>query len=156
MESQTHTVPRFFAAYAESAIQIKREANSNKDATIAIEMAPMAGGDADWSKKVHFQLKPDCELVKFSALMIGLVNELKFKNHGPDRNKSLTIKRNENNSLYVALSEGKGQSLMIVLQPESAWLIGTLAINQLRHRLTMSFGEATSMLRLIKYGKDGQ
>ena len=143
------TAPRFYSHYQTNAFQLKPEPNENDVATIAIQMTEMKDGQGCWTKMIHFQLKPESELTELCAFMIGLKSELDFNGHGKQNNKQLKIKRNENQSIFVVLREG-ATSYSIVLPAESAWHIGVISINQLRHRFSITFNEAMNMLRMIK------
>lgn len=143
---------RYFSHHKMSATQFKPEKSQDNQATLCVEMTKTGDHGGEWDKKVSFQLKPQSELVQVALFMIGRITECDFKNHGKNKNKSLILKRNENQDIFISLSEGDVK-YHDVLSYESAWLISVLATNQLRNRLSMNFEEAMQMLRLINVPK---
>lgn len=143
-------IPRYYRYYQTNAFQLKPEPNENDVATVSIQMALMKDGEGDWENtKIHFQFKPEDELTDLCCFMIGIKSKLELSGHGKSNNKQLSMTRNENQSIYVCLKEG-AQSYTIVLPATSAWHLGVISINQLRHRFSITFNEAMNMLRMIK------
>lgn len=66
---------------------------------VSIESArPLANGGYDWNNKLSLQLTPE-EMPEVIAVLLGLVGEVTFSNHGSDRNKSVTFKNQEGGML---------------------------------------------------------
>lgn len=139
---------RYFSHHKIAATQFKPESTQDKQATLCVEMTKTGENGGVWDKKISFQLKHQSELVQVALFMIGRISECNFKNHGKEKNKSLHLKRNDNQDIFISLSQGDIK-YHDVLGYESAWLISVLATNQLRNRLSMTFEEAMQMLRLI-------
>jgi hypothetical protein len=76
--------------------------------TLRIESAPGPHPDKPdqyhWEKKIIFNLTAD-ELPVLVATMLGLLPECTFSNHGPQNNKSMSMKYQEQN-LYLTMNEG--------------------------------------------------
>ena len=76
--------------------------------TLRIESAPGPHPEKPdqyhWDKKIIFNLTTD-ELPVLVATMLGLLPECTFSNHGPQNNKSMSMKYQEQN-LYLTMNEG--------------------------------------------------
>lgn len=76
--------------------------------TLRIETAPgphpSKPDQYNWDKKIIFNVTSD-ELPVLVATMLGLLPECTFSNHGPQNNKSMTMKYQDQN-LYLTMFEG--------------------------------------------------
>lgn len=70
---------------------------------VSVESAkPQVGGGYDWNNKLSIQLTPE-EMPEVIAVLLGIVGEATFSNHGSDRNKAVTF-RNQPDGILIVTS----------------------------------------------------
>ncbi|QFT13379.1 hypothetical protein [Vibrio sp. THAF190c] len=101
----------------------------------------------DWNKKIIFQLSPDTELQQLIDFLTHRIheNELCFKYHGKDNNKSMRLTKNEDGSVMLGLSEGQKRHNG-VLQPTKVSQLLILAYKAYGGRFNLSMVDTISVL----------
>lgn len=104
----------------------------------------------DWDRKVRLMLTPD-ECLSVLAVVVGLVEEVRFGNHGEQGDKWFAIKR-QPDSLYWTMGMGKkdagGISLAVKIGPEDSFDLGALLTAQIRtNHKKLNGGDILALIR---------
>jgi hypothetical protein len=122
------------ALVARSALCVEAVTDKRGNPTVKFEGAngphPSNAERYNWHDKVIFYAHPD-ELQRLLCVMFGYLEEVAFFNHGPNNNKYLKLKRQED-SLYCTIGEGKEKSAAIKIPPASATRIAVLLLRQFK------------------------
>jgi len=133
-------------------VSVKTKDTKEKIATIYLQFAPVLttqsntkGKAGDWSNGINFQLEESTELIKFALILLGRTHEEAFKFHD---GKNLSIKRNENGSLFFNLAN-RNKSLTIVANTTDIFHILVLTCAAIGNQYNMSNGEALNFIRAL-------
>jgi hypothetical protein len=111
-------------------------ARENRYATLRVEGAANKGPRSyAWDKKVSIQLSKT-ELLDLLAVMQGWVPEMSLVSHGTDKDKSLSIKRQEEAGrphFYVTVRQKDGANVAAKMSVQNAFYVSSLVIEQLQH-----------------------
>jgi hypothetical protein len=91
------------AAHTLEISQHRRASNFLGTSVVSIESArSTTKGGFDWENKLSIQLTPE-EMPEVIAVLLGIVQEATFSNHGVDRNKSVSF-RNQKDGIQMVTS----------------------------------------------------
>jgi hypothetical protein len=108
---------------------------------------PVTPDRFNWSDKVTFMVDQD-EIQQVLCVLLGYLEEASLRNHGPARNKYLTVKRQES-SMYLTMGEGKERSVAVNIAPGPATRIALLMLGQFK-AASAGLGEAALHMALSR------
>lgn len=102
--------------------------------TVLLEIAPaLPGSDArgyDWERKIAFQITRR-ELPVLASFLLGYRQaDLRFTNHGPDRNKTLDM-RHQPQGIFIRLTHAK-QANAMPIEAHDVYELGVLTLKALQ------------------------
>lgn len=116
--------------------------------TIQIDAAKSIGERKyDWQNKLVFQHTVP-ELVQVASVLLGVTKKVELKNHGPDKNKSLTVE-NQGDKIFWKM-QGKDHFHTIPITPADTFNITSLYIRQVQANHPW-LHTATDVIMLIKH-----
>jgi len=136
----------------------KFEENETRDGfpTIQIQAAKCSSGNNTndrytWdTDKIQIQLTRN-ELPMVTAVLLGLIPEVKYEFRGKDRNKWFSIKLDDSGKHYLLALQEKSKDLrMIPILPHDAFYVANLCLRQLRRSQPwMTTGDLMISLKVI-------
>lgn len=134
-----------------AATQVELLETKNGIPTLHFEQAPIVTKQGqrqgNWSSKVIFQLSPNTELQQFIDFLTNRITakSIKFKFHGTENNKTMSLTKNNDGTLMLGLSHGpKSQSG--VIQPTGVSQILLLAYKAYADRFMVSVSDVICIL----------
>lgn len=113
--------------------------------SITIELAPLAGTDANWQAKSSVQLTR-YELTLFTRVLFGLAPLAEGAYHGTNRNKGFRLQHNGPDGASLTVSEG-GQVQQIMFNPQERLEVGSFVIRRLAMGWQMAVADVLALLR---------
>lgn len=102
---------------SKAALSLEATTNRGGDPTINIEAAKMLNPQARtyaWNEKIIIQLT-GTELQHMTCLLLGLINQVKFQNHGPESDKWFEVERQTGQYAgTIKFAVGKGKDMCLV------------------------------------------
>ena len=99
--------------------------------TVALDGAnATAPRQYDWNNKVRVQITPQ-ELPAVAAVLLGVIPQVEFKNHGDNNNKGFSVER-QNNGFFVRVYQGAGSLRAVPMGPADAFGVACLLLRQLQ------------------------
>lgn len=116
--------------------------------TVSLDAATSSGvRQYDWGKKVRIQLTRG-ELPVVAAVLLGVIQNCEFKNHGQDNSKGFSIERQPGGKLFVKVfAKGEPLRAVPVMAPD-AFYVTSLVMRQLQK--ANPWLDSTALLALIR------
>lgn len=135
------------------ALCFEEDETKNGFHTIAIDAAPSTGPKQyDWANKIRIQLTRE-ELPVLLAVMLGVLPQCEYKNHGPQNNKGFGV-QDQGNQYYVRVFGPDGVRA-VPMTPEDAFRVTAMLIKQMRKNYEgLEAGDILTLVRVI-IGKKG-
>lgn len=125
----THIYGSGYALKVELDLLRRDEEREQPVYTLQIEGAKKrAGADGyAWDRKIALQLTRS-ELPELAAFLLGFAGtSLQFTNHGPNRNKSLTVE-DQGDKLFVRIAEAGSAPVAVPVEPRDVFAWGELCL----------------------------
>lgn len=113
--------------------------------SITIELAPLAGTDANWQDKSSVQLTR-YELTLFTRVLFGLAPLAEGAYHGTNRNKGFRLQHNGPDGASLMVSEG-GEVQQIMFNPQERTELSAFVIRRLAMGWQMTVADVLALLR---------
>lgn len=112
--------------------------------TVLLEMAPNRGdGRFDWESKISVRLTRR-EMPLFYAVCMGWLDEVEFKNHGPDHDKALVLK-DQQTKMFLRLRQGR-KGYGVPIPPAELFYVAGLVLKALQSNMPGLDTQAVAML----------
>jgi Predicted membrane protein len=136
-----------------AALTLEATQTRRREPTVMIEAAAMLDRTArtyDWKNKIAVQLTPT-ELQHVTCLMLGLIQEVKFQNHGQEQDKWFSIVRQANEYAgTIKITVGKGSNVyMVQLTPADIGNVIALFVRQAANQLKVDQAVVPHVLRSV-------
>jgi hypothetical protein len=134
-----------------AATQIELASTKDEIPTLYFEQAPIKKvgqqKQGDWDRKIIFQISPLTELYQLIDFLINKNQnqEIAFKYHGKNNNKTLRIKKNSDGSMMIGIGEASNH-YSGVIHPTAIVQFITLAYKAYADRFNISIGEAMAII----------
>lgn len=146
---------------AKAALTLVADVTRGGTPTVTIEAAAALGGSErryDWANKIRFQLTT-IELQLVTALLLGHLPTLNFKNHG---DKWLRATRQDPGSAFAGMTQiavGQGSSgdavtLTVAIDPSALGEVVALLIRQTASSLKLPVEAISTVLRTVAAARD--
>jgi len=146
--------PRSVHVYGgKGALCFEEDETKNGFHTIAIDAATSTGPKQyDWANKIRIQLTRE-ELPVLLAVMLGVLPQCEYKNHGTQNNKGFSV-QDQGNQYFVRVFSPEGVRA-VPMTPEDAFRVTAMLIKQMRKNYEgLETGDILTLVRVI-IGKKG-
>lgn len=135
------------------ALCFEEDETKNGFHTISLDAAPSTGPKQyDWAQKIRLQLTRE-ELPVLLAVMLGVLPQCEYKNHGPQNNKGFSV-QDQGNQYFVRVYSPDGVRA-VPMTPEDAFRVTAMLIKQMRKNYEgLEAGDILTLVRVV-IGKKG-
>jgi len=118
------------------AVKFEKSKGKNGSAVVSIDISSKQRNSArfDWKDKFTFQLNQS-EIIQAAAVFLGFKDTCSFGFHGPDKDKTLHLKRQHLNSpnfsIYLEIMQGNSNR-GIPIYPDDIFFISQVLLDSLR------------------------